>query len=76
MTGQQKERAMRNMVESLYDCGYIDDKERRMLLYQIEVGDMDALYDIRRYLTNLLDELTQIVKKRNFYYMMIFVFQR
>ena len=64
MTGQQKERAMRNMVESLYDFGYIDDKERRMLLYQIEVGDMDALYDIRRYLTNLLDELTQIVKKR------------
>ena len=64
MTGQQKERAMRNMVESLYDCGYIDDKERRMMLYQIEVGDMDALYDIRRYLTNLLDELTQIVKKR------------
>ena len=64
MTGQQKERAMRNMVESLYDCEYIDDKERRMLLYQIEVGDMDALYDIRRYLTNLLDELTPIVKKR------------
>ena len=64
MTGQQKERAMRNMVESLYDFGYIDDKERRMLLYQIEVGDMDALYDIRRYLTNLLDELTPIVKKR------------
>ena len=63
MTGQQKERAMRNMVESLYEFGYIDDKERRMLLYQIEVGDMDALYDIRRYLTNLLDELTPIVKK-------------
>ena len=52
------------MVESLYDFGYIDDKERRMLLYQIEVGDMDALYDIRRYLTKLLDELTPIVKKR------------
>lgn len=64
MTGQKKERAMRNMAESLYDFGYIDDKERRMLLYQIEVGDMDALYDIRRYLTNLLDELTPIVKKR------------
>ena len=64
MTGQQKERAMRKMVESLYEFGYIDDKERRMLLYQIEVGDMDALYDIRRYLTNLLDELTPIVKKR------------
>ena len=64
MKGQQKERAMRNMVESLYDFGYIDDKERRMLLYQIDVGDMDALYDIRRYLTNLLDELTPIVKKR------------
>ena len=51
------------MVESLYDCGYIDDKERRMMLYQIEVGDMDALYDIRRYLTNLIDELMPIVKK-------------
>lgn len=64
MTGQKKERAMRNMVEILYDCEYIDEKERRMLLYQIEVGDMDALYDIRRYLTKLLDELTPIVKKR------------
>ena len=59
MRGEQKEKAAKNMIKGLYEFGYIDDKEKRMLEYRLKAGDLEVFENIRNYLIKLADEITK-----------------
>lgn len=59
MTGEQKEAAARNVIYGLYECGYINDKERRMLLYRLQAGEREVFERIREYLLKICEEITR-----------------
>lgn len=59
MSGEQKEAAASNVIKMLYECGYIDDKERRMFIYRLKAGERAVYEEIRAYLIELSNEITK-----------------
>lgn len=59
MRGEQKEKAAQNMINGLHEFGYIDDKEKRMLEYQLKAGDFEVFKKIRNFLIKVADEITK-----------------
>lgn len=59
MKGEQKETAAHNVINILYECGYIDDKERRMFIYRLKAGERAVYEELRGYLLELSNEITK-----------------
>ena len=59
MDGKEKEAAARSMITGLYECGYINDKEKRTLLYRLQVGEREVFERIREYLLKICEEITR-----------------
>ena len=59
MRGERKEKAAENMIKGLYEYGYIDDKEKRMLEYRLKAGDLEVFEKIRNFLLKVIDDITK-----------------
>lgn len=57
MDGQKKEAAAKNMLNGLYELGYISEKEKRMLEYKLQAGEREVFEKIRAYLIKAADEI-------------------
>ena len=59
MCGDKKEAAAKNMISALYELGYIDEKEKRMLEYRLKAGEREVFEKLRAYLIKVADEITK-----------------
>lgn len=59
MSGERKEKAALNMINGLYEYGYIDDRYKKTLEYRLKVGERAVFEEIRAYLIAITDEMTQ-----------------
>ena len=58
MSGDKKAKAAKNMINNLYECGYIDERYKETLEYRLKTGDLKVFEEIRAYLIALTDEMT------------------
>lgn len=59
MDGERKTAAAKNMISGLYELGYINDKEKRMLEYRLQAGEREVFENIRAYLIRVINEITK-----------------
>lgn len=59
MSGIQKEAAARSIICCLFECGYIDIKKARELMYILDTGDRKVFEEIRGYLFKLIKEINK-----------------
>lgn len=59
MDGAKKEIAARNMINTLHECGYLDDRDKNTLEYKLKTGDLAVFEEIRAFLLKIADEITK-----------------
>lgn len=57
MDGEKKKKAAKNMINGLYEYGYIDNREKETLEYRLRVGDMAVFKELRAFLIKVADEI-------------------
>lgn len=57
MNSKQKEAAARNIIDALYEAGYIDKREKRGLEYRLDTGDRTVYDRLRVYLIKLATDI-------------------
>lgn len=62
--GTKVQDAMRNMAIVLCNAGYIDSKEKKALIYGIDIGDLESLWKIRSYTMKMADDFAAVAKKK------------
>lgn len=56
---KNKENAAKHMINALYECGYIDDREKTALEYKLRIGELQVFENIRAYLEKVIRDITK-----------------